>query len=787
MDALISNYCIDKIGQTTITRLSNILKVKTTATNDIPFNMLLTYDEEEECQKFITDLARYISAHFNNRPVYLCNEAELDEREVIKHWRKNACAIIINADNIHSIEQRKELGAMIEQMPDVIFCMCISDENSKRALQQDDHLYYRVYAEHIHIYSADAAVITTRFLNALSERGFEVTESFKNDIADYIRVVYPKADLKKAAFINDLLRRVINNHYGSGYETSFINETAVPFYIKEVAENANTVEKSPAPIKETDSPISSETPAVPETTELSAQGISQKKKRAPKNKKKKIQLNDDYNKDIPRKGCKRAKTCNVVLLSLSTFAREITESTYYFKGEEGGTYIYQMEPVIRMLSKQLLNNYPSDCLDHLVILSTDETQKQVEKTFPDGTVLNTSPLEYFKDRIRDYLNPDLNDDDRFMTLTVNEDFPQETIEKTINTLRTLRDNLNLETTIQLYVDRHGGFRDFQQYLDAILSLLRDEFPYIKSFSVNYNGSDCHILSIDGRSIFDFVSGINEFTNYGRIDSLMRYYGTDCPILMNHIKTVANGIQLNDIFTFREGLKNLSLYFENPDNKTSNSYLSIFEEAIKADYKELLRDNESTISAIEWCIKKGFYQQALTLVEGAMPRDLHNCGVFTYSDTLKRAVEAETDQHFDMDAYIFNRSVISAFPRKERLKPLTNSRISNSSTGNAKENRRRVERETQLIEGTYFSDTDVPIGGTDAKISFVVDKRSRFYEYMALHCALKELRNRSCHAATDEYPISLDVLKDKLKHYVTLSKAITDYAKKRVNNTYHEKE
>ena len=33
MDSLISDYCIDKIGLTTITRLSNILKVKATATS----------------------------------------------------------------------------------------------------------------------------------------------------------------------------------------------------------------------------------------------------------------------------------------------------------------------------------------------------------------------------------------------------------------------------------------------------------------------------------------------------------------------------------------------------------------------------------------------------------------------------------------------------------------------------------------------------------------------------------------------------------------------------------
>ena len=776
MDTLISNYCIDKIGQTTITRLSNILKVKTTATSDIPFNMLLMYDDEEESQKFTADLARYISAHFNNRPVYVCNEAELDERDIIKHWRKNACAILINADTEHSIHQRKELGAMIEQMPDVIFCMCISDEETKRALQQDDHLYYRVYAEHIHIYSENASVITTRFLNALSNRGFEVTESFKNDIADYIRVVYPKADLKKTAFINDLLRRVINNHYGSGNETSCINESSVPFYIKENAEGVNTVEKTPTLIEEADPPVASEQPSVPETTDTLAQEISQKKKRPPKKKKNKIQLNDDYNKDIPRKGSKRAKTCNVVLLSLSIFAREITESTYYYEGEEGGTYIYQMEPVIHMLPKRLLNNNPSDCLDHLVILSTEQTQKQVEKIFPDGTVLNTSPLEYFKDRIRKYLNPDLNDDTRFMVLTVNEKSPQDTIRKTVDTLRTLKNNLETDTKIQLYVDRHGGFRNLQQYLDAILSLLREEFPLIESFDINYTDSKCYIFSPDNRSIFDFVSGINEFTNYGRIDSLMRYYGTDCPILMNHIRTVANGIQLNDIYTFREGLKNLTIYFENPDNQTSNSYLSIFEEAIKADYKGLLHDNESTISAIEWCIKKGFYQQALTLVEGAMPGELHDCGVFNYSDALKRAVETKTNQRFDVNAYIFNHSVTSVFPRKERLKPLTDNRISNSSTGNAIENRLRVKRERQLIDETIFSDPEIPIGSTDAKISFVVGNRSRFYEYMALHCALKELRNRSNHAVRDPYPIPLDVLKSKLKLYITLSKTITAYAK-----------
>ena len=89
-----------------------------------------------------------------------------------------------------------------------------------------------MFPYHIHVDSANAPVITGRFLSRLVERSFAPNEAFVNAIKEYIKVVYPKADLKDDAFIQDLLRRVINNHFGSGNESSVIEESSVPFYIR---------------------------------------------------------------------------------------------------------------------------------------------------------------------------------------------------------------------------------------------------------------------------------------------------------------------------------------------------------------------------------------------------------------------------------------------------------------------------------------------------------------------------------------------------------------------------
>ena len=791
MEKLITNYALDDTGVTTLRMLANILKIKDARIVDAPFNLLLTYNDEHEVNRFATELEQYISACSGIRRVYQCTESELDTEDVLNRWRRNARAFFIFADSDHTLEQRKTLGTLIEEIPECIVCMCISDDECQRALKEDDHLYYRVFPYHIHVTSASASVITGRFLSRLAERSFAPSEAFVNAITEYIKVVYPKADLKDDAFIQDLLRRVINNHFGSGNESSVIEESSVPFYIREDAHPEKSIPavdpKASMEVSSTsvagEETLSAEmsnaaTDKVNESAALPPAEESKKSRRGPKSKKNKIKINDDFRKDIPRKGCKRAKTCNIVLMSLSTFPiidkkNTLKESTYYYNGREGDKYLYQLEPVIRMLSKELLKRSPSDCLDHLVILCTDKVKEAQNVTMPDGTVLNEiSPLGFFKERIREYLNPDRIDDELFIVEDVDEHNASIAIKSTVDTLRNLKNSLPVHTKIKLFVDRHGGFRGVQQYLDAILSLLRDEFPDIESYDVQFDGAKSNIIKADNRSIFDFVSGINEFTNYGRIDSLKRYYQNS--EIMQHIYSIAEGIQLCDVHTFENGLNDLKDYFARPSARTE-VFLSIFEDSIKADYKSLLNDDRTTVAEIEWCLEKGFYQQALTLVEGAMPKELCDLGVITYSNELRRTV-ANNKPNYETNAYVFNHSIATMISRNERREFIRSEDFRNTSIGNRIITSLGISKAEKLFRQTCFSDREITVDPRHCSISFRADNHSRLYVFMLLHCALKDLRNRSNHAANEPLPVSLDKVKQMIRQYITWAKEIETYAR-----------
>lgn len=67
------------------------------------------------------------------------------------------------------------------------------------------------------------------------------------------------------------------------------------------------------------------------------------------------------------------------------------------------------------------------------------------------------------------MNPNLEDEERFVPISVNLDSPFEGIQNVIQTLRTIQ---NSEKGLTLYLDTHGGLRGVQRVLEATVSLLK---------------------------------------------------------------------------------------------------------------------------------------------------------------------------------------------------------------------------------------------------------------------------------------------------------------------------
>lgn len=311
---------------------------------------------------------------------------------------------------------------------------------------------------------------------------------------------------------------------------------------------------------------------------------------------------------------------NVLLLALSTFGH-LKESEFKYKTDGDSISVrgrYQLEPIPKMLDELLARK--GETLDKIIMLCTEDTRVEKQITTPEGKKTTISPEEYFKNQVKNYMNPAFSDDEKFVSIPISPDSPYQGIQKVIETLRSpsLPDP-------RLYLDAHGGFRGIQRILEATVSLLKIENIQIEEvFGIEYSGPDQKkepnriILETERVKLFDFVSGINEFISCGRADTLLNYVSSidaknEADSLIRAIKRVADGIQWCCIPEFEAGLDDLQIAMTSKSASNAPSYLNLYRTNISQDYGALI-GKRTVVDEIEWCLRKGFYQQALTLIE-----------------------------------------------------------------------------------------------------------------------------------------------------------------------------
>lgn len=497
-------------------------------------------------------------------------------------------------------------------------------------------------------------------------------------------------------------------------------------------------------------------------------------------------------------GIKQAETFNVVLAAVSTFNKhEIMHSGYAYM-DEFYSYQSQAEPVIRYISQQLQFSNPTDCIDRLILLCSDKANVKQTMIYPDGRSVNISPLELLTQQIKERMNPDIPEDDYIKTIGIKIANPAPAILETIDELRLLRNRYG--DALQLYVDPHGGLRGIQQAMDAMLSLVKNEITIRGSYNVEYDNSnnEAIITLKESADLFDFVSGINEFSNYGRIASLRHYYSDlgntaiseKAESLMAPIRKIAESIQLCDIPAFEQGLDELRSYYIDLDNaslpntdafeqqlKTELSYLALFQKNIRADYAELLTNNRSVSSEILWCLKKGFYQQALTLIEGRMPEELYAKRIFSYSQTLRDYVN-DYRRYYKPNVFVINRSI------QNRITTVLN------------ENRNTIEprvlnflRTPRMLENIWYGNSHTRISRNFVnRVEFLNKDYSRsrdprwpaefsepltlcnanashLFAFFLLHLGFKYLRNYYNHASDISPSFSTDEVDHLIRQYL----------------------
>lgn len=355
---------------------------------------------------------------------------------------------------------------------------------------------------------------------------------------------------------------------------------------------------------------------------------------------------------------------NHIILAMSTLPANIKKSTFSFIKEDGKEIVIedcksQLEPIPRLMMQM------SDENDEFIIYALCSTATMAKpddknKVYDDNKEVTISAWDYFKERIKAY-----NNNVKYKEIKLdNLSNPYQAIAEVINSVR---ENYK-ESEDRLWVDTHGGLRDIAQIFSALISLLKvDNIVPDEIFGVEF-GKNLIISQKEAFNIFEYVSGMNDFINFGSAEVLKKYYegkkNKNVEEILNAMDEIAEGTQLCDPDKYTNGIKDLR---ESIKDIEDEPLLGIFAEYIKRDYGEELIPKEPSkkdaqippLAIIERCLNKGLYQQALTFLESMMPEEYVNSKcIYAEENVLETVTRSRkdnqwylTDEHYLFDTYL----------------------------------------------------------------------------------------------------------------------------------------
>ncbi len=353
--------------------------------------------------------------------------------------------------------------------------------------------------------------------------------------------------------------------------------------------------------------------------------------------------------------------CSVLIVSLSTFPANgnLSPCRYFYlqngAAAESGEYFCQQEPFPMRLRQELCGG------GEIIMLTTEAARAETKVVFQDET-LQTSPMDFFIARVRSV--PGL-ETIRFQAVDLDEKSPETAIREVVEHLRSIK----MQGAVpRVYLGTNGGLRGIQLILEAILSLLslegiRVEPEYVWSMR-QLSGGEWELYSGAAEfRIFDFAAGISEFLLHGRMDSLESFLRTNpghmedgvTAELLDGLREVSEGIQFCSTKTYEAGLDRLTAFFRE-ERPIGDPYAEMFRASIRDDFGPLLREGRRVLDEVLWCWRKGFYQQAFTLVESALPRELFAMGIIGYDEIALAAVEQPEWWIGAMETPLFNAVV-----------------------------------------------------------------------------------------------------------------------------------
>lgn len=282
---------------------------------------------------------------------------------------------------------------------------------------------------------------------------------------------------------------------------------------------------------------------------------------------------------------------------------------------------------------------------------------------PDG---NLTSLEFLCRKIEKYENTNIE------KVEIKDEPEEKDTVETINKVKNMIEKVsedNPEMQINIYIESNGGVRYVIFMLYNIISIMSKNNHNIilkGIYSMVYSNKPTRIKNT--QNIYEsseLIAIVGEYINYGRIESLKKYVDKrlnqeeddnlkkDINRCMNKLEEFSQALQLcrsewilrllsaNNEESVLTYLKKFNQKY-NKENSTNAIIFGIVFSMIWQEFKGFNKnsDDNNLDNIIEWCLKKDYVQQALTLCSEQIPKYLIDNKIIEFDDEFNRKFWAD---------------------------------------------------------------------------------------------------------------------------------------------------
>ena len=198
----------------------------------------------------------------------------------------------------------------------------------------------------------------------------------------------------------------------------------------------------------------------------------------------------------------------------------------------------------------------------------------------------------------------------------------------------------------VHADMTGGMRHASMLMLEIIELLKYQGIQIgEILYANLTGPKLVYQATEIQKMFSLISGVDEFINFGSVQSLEDYFGDDkgnaCRELLESMRRFSETLKICGVKNIIRDLDNLRdhivLFREDGAKNFKEEIFSKLLNTVEDEYGVLLKGRASRIDIIRWCLGKGFYQQALTFFTEWIPIKIVESGLYKPQPKLEKDI------------------------------------------------------------------------------------------------------------------------------------------------------